>query len=206
MTWVGKVTRYRLIISGSIILLLFTGFLLRDVRAYRQAGAQPRGVNVAQVQEIAAAPNFGASWIRLNEPLEMNCSQSMGWEENGKTSFVILAYDQSKQQPFWLEYQGQHSCEEFRSLPLVGLLVPPDTFWIKQGMIRPPLAHPLVELKVGATPADLRTNIYTWLAVELIGIAALAVAYIARPKKTTPSYATAASVENAWSAARPGKR
>jgi hypothetical protein len=165
-------------------------------------------VNVAQVQEIAASTNFSTRWIRVTEPLEFVCSQSRSWEEQGKNSLVVLAYDQSKQQPFWLEYQGQHSCEELKSLPLEGLLVQPDKLWINQGMVRPsaPYPYPLLELKVGASPADLRKNITTWIEVDLIGIAVLAIAYMARPRKRLPSRARTVRLENPWSAVGPRKR
>ena len=206
MDWLGKSTRYKLIFAGSVILFGFTGFLLRDLRAYRQAGAQPSNVNVAQVQEIAASTNFSTRWIRVTEPLEFVCSQSRDWDEQGNISLVVLAYDQSKQQPFWLVYEGQHSCEELKSLPLEGLLVQPDKFWIKQGMVQPSAAYPLVELKVGASPADLRKNINTWIEVDLIGIAVLAIAYMARPRKRLPSRAPTVRLENPWSAAGPRKR
>jgi len=63
MDWLGKVGRYKLIFAGSVILFGFTGFLLRDLRAYRQAGDRPSEVNVAQVQEIAASTNFSTRCV-----------------------------------------------------------------------------------------------------------------------------------------------
>ena len=198
--------RYLMIILAPVILFLNTGFLLRDVRAYKQAGARRSDVNVAQVREIAASTDFTARWIRLTEPLDLKCSQSLGWEENGKTSIAMLAFDQSQQQPFWLVYDGNPTCEEFKSVPMEGLLVPPDKFWTTHGMVKPSAVYPLVELKVGASPADLRKDVYTWTGADLFAIGLLVAAYITRPRKRTPSPFATVRPENAWSASGSGKR
>jgi hypothetical protein len=198
--------RYKLIFVGSLLLVLFTVFLLRDLRAYRQAGTQPSNVNVAQVREIAATESFTTRWVRLTEPLELMCSQSLRWQQEDNISIIVLAYDQSKQQPFWLAYKGQHSCDELKSLPLEGMLVQPDKFWIKQGMTNPSTAYPLIELKVGDTPADLRRDINNWIWVDVLGITMLAFAYILKPRQRTLSRPQAVRLENPWSAPNPRNR
>ena len=197
MREMSQFQQYKAIFIGSVLLCVGSGLLLNAVRSYRQAGAQRNDMNVAQVREIAASTDFNARWIRLTESLELQCSQSLGWKEDGKISMVVVAFDQSKQQPFWLEYNGDHSCEELESIPVEGLLVRPEKFWIKHGMVRPSAAYPLVQLKVGGSPADLRKDIYIWAGSQLLAITVLAIAYIRRPRKKTGSSLTVRS-ENAW--------
>ncbi len=203
--YVGTINRYKLVICGLIILVVTTGFLVRDLRAYREVGAQPSDLNVAQVEQIAASKDFSARWIRLTDSLQLKCEQSMGWEEDNKTTIVVLAFDQLQQQPFWLEYKSNHNCEDLKSLPLQGLLVRPEKFWIKQGMVQPASAHPLMELKVGETPADLRKNICTWTGADLLAIVLLMFAYKVWPRQKTVK-PRSLSRENPWAVAGPANK
>ncbi len=184
MITLGRATRVKLIGVGALGLALMTGFLLKDLRDYCLRGSQPSELTVAQVRETAARKPFVRRWVRLTEPLQLDCSRARGWVEDGKTSIVVLAFDASRQQPFWVEYNDRsQNCDDLKTIALEGMLVEPEKFWIKQGMVRPSSQYPLMELKVGATPSDLRRSAASMGAADLIFIAMLWVGYASSPRK-----------------------
>jgi hypothetical protein len=178
MIRISPAARIKLIGGGILGLVIFTSFLFKGLRDYRLADSQPIEMTIAQVTEAAVREPFVPRWIRITEPLQIDCLQSRQWTEDGKTSTVVLAFDAAKQQAFWLEYRGSIDCRELRNTAFEGMLVVPEKFWKKQGMVQPSSSYHLVELSIGETPSDLRIKVESFAAADLLFIAMLCVGFL----------------------------
>jgi hypothetical protein len=168
--------RIKMIFVGIVGLVVSTGIALSDFREAARAGTQPAEMTMAQVRDAVTTP-FVARWVRLTEPLQIECSQGLVWTESGKATMVVLAYESSRQQPFWLEYEGNHSCNELGSISTEGMLVEPSKFWIKHGMVQPSSPYPLLQLNVGETPLKVRKDAQSIALADLLFIAMLGFAF-----------------------------
>jgi len=179
----GPARRLQLMVIGSIGLVVMSWILLGDLRNYWMAGSQPSDMTMAVLQQTAVTKPFAQRWVRLVEPVSLDCSHALRWTEGGNVTEVVLAFDDSKQQPIWLEYRGGYNCEELKSIPLEGMLVEPDQFWTKHGMFAPSSRYPLMELKAGRSPADLLKDAESMGAACVLFIVMLLLGYVTRPKK-----------------------
>lgn len=134
------------------------GDAFKDVRDYRRAGTHPAPMTVADASAASAVSPFVRRWIRLTEPLQLDCEHALldsGDGDSGAAT-VILAFDQQRQHSFLVQYKGNLHCDEARALPLEGMLVEPSTkFWTTHGMSVPATPFPMIQLEVGVDPSGL---------------------------------------------------
>ena len=180
---IGPARRVQLIAAGGLGLVIMSWILFNDLRNYRTAGSQPSDMTMADVRQAAAIKPFHQRWVRLVEPVNFDCSHALQWIEGDNVTEVVLAFDASKQQPLWLEYKGGYGCETVQNIPLEGMLIKPDKFWTNKGMFVPSSQYPLMELRVGRSPADLLREAESMGAVSLVCVGMLLLGYITRPKK-----------------------
>jgi hypothetical protein len=181
---IGPATRLKLIVIGLVGLVVSTGISLKAMRDYYDAGTEPSEMTMAQVRDAATRTPFAVRWVRLTEPVQLDCSSALQWMEEDTASTIVLAFDESKQQPFWLQYnQPVTTCAQLKSIELQGILMQPEKFWIKQGMVKPSSQYPLMELKVGQTSSDFRKNALSMGAANLIFLAMLGLWFLSRPPK-----------------------
>jgi hypothetical protein len=185
--FLGPARRLQLMVVGGIGLAIMSWLLLSDLRNYRSAGSQPSDMTIAAIGQAGTTKPFSQRWVRLVEPVNLECSHALQSVEGSNVTEVVLAYDSSKEQPLWLEYKGSYACETLKDIPLEGMLVEPDKFWSKHGMFAPPSRYPLMELKVGRSPADLLKDAESMGAACLLFLVMLSLAYITRPKKKAVS-------------------
>ena len=179
-------SRIKLLAVGTLAFVIASGTVVKDVRDYRRAGTAPRDTTLAEAREVSRADPFVRRWVRLTEPLELDCGQALQETEDGKLkATVVLAFDGSKTQPFLLDYErDQPNCEELRALPLEGILDEPLTkFWTVHGMTLPSTSNPVITLRVGAHPSGLKTEAELLTVVALISLWLLWFAYKSGPQK-----------------------
>jgi hypothetical protein len=183
-------SRIKLLTVGALAFVIASGSVVKDVSDYRRAGTTSSDMTLAEAREASTAHPFVRRWVRLKEPLELDCGQALQETEDGKLkATVVLAFDESKTQPFLLDYErDQPTCEELKALPLEGILDEPLTkFWTVHGMTLPSTSNPVITLRVGARPSGLKTEAELLTVVALISLWLLWFAYRSGPKKTTIS-------------------
>lgn len=183
-------SRIKIFVAGAIALVFAVVTVVKDVRDYRRAGSKPGEMTVAQAREASAATPFVRRWIRITEPLQIDCKQALQQSENDKvTAIVILAFDQSRQQPFLLDYpRDAENCQQLRDIPMEGMLIQPEVkYWTTQGMKVPTTQYPMMGLRVGQTPKTLLNEAEVLSGVAAIMIGLLCFAYVSGPKKQTIS-------------------
>jgi hypothetical protein len=179
-------SRIKLLAVGTLAFVIASGTVVTDVRDYRRAGTVPSDTTLTEAREVSRAHPFVRRWVRLTEPLELDCGQALQETEDGKLkAIVVLAFDGSKTQPFLLDYErDQPNCEELKALPLEGILDEPLTkFWTVHGMTLPSTSNPVITLRVGAHPSGLKTEAELLTAVALISLWLLWFAYKSGPSK-----------------------
>jgi len=165
-----------------------------DFRDYRSAGSQPQEITIAQASSIRAESPSVRHWVRLTEPLQLECSQALLQTKDGKPDgAVILAFDQTKEHAVLLKFTGNiQNCEQAGSLPMDGMLGEPWTkFWTTHGMSVPSTPTPMLGLDVGSNPQEFLQGAEVTAGVAIISLALLCWAYFS---KTRPPVRRAAVI------------
>jgi hypothetical protein len=181
--FLGPARRMQLMVAAAFCLAVTGWTAFNDLRSYRMAGSQRIDVSMEDVRQAGTITPFAERWVQLIEPVSIDCSHGLQWTENGDVTEIVLAFDDSKQQPLWLEYKGAFTCETLKNIPLEGMLVQPEKFWVNKGMFAPSSHYPLLELQVGRSPADLRKRVEAMGFVSLVSLFFFMLLYLARQKK-----------------------
>jgi len=181
--FLGPARRMQLMAAAAVCLLATGWTAFNDLRSYRMARSQRIDMSIEDVRQVGAVTPFAERWVRLVDPVNFDCSHGLQWSENGDVTEIVLAFDDSKEQPFWLEYKGAITCETLKNIPLEGMLVQPEKFWVNKGMFAPSSRYPLLELQVGRSPADLRKRAEAMGFVSLVSVFFFILLYLSRQKK-----------------------
>ena len=170
--WNARTYRTAICIIG---IVLAGGNALKDYRDYKNAGSTPQEMTIAQAAAASSAPGFSRRYVRLNEKLTLECSQTVqDTQDNAVTSTLYLAFDEGKQHAFLLHYQGAVDCGDAQAQGLDGLLVPASTkFWTVHGKTVPATPNPLMELRVHSDPEDLLQGAKVSLGVCVVAFIGL---------------------------------
>jgi hypothetical protein len=161
----GKKFLNRIIgITLSIAAALACAFYgLRHYQNYAHMGKRPEEITAAQAFDVPL--DATARWVRLKEPLQLNCDKALQELSGGSVEFTeFLAYDATGKYAFLLQYKGETTCAGTRAVPLEGLLKTAPMYWWTGNNMPTPTSDP-VELRLGEKPtADL------WEALCLLPI------------------------------------
>lgn len=166
--------------------LAFGYYGVRHARSYARMGQQPEEISAAQAFDVPL--NSGPRWVRLNEPLQLDCTHGLQQIKNGNVEFTeYLGYDETGKHAFLLQFKGDAGCARTPSILDAGLLRTPPMYWWTINNMPVPTSDP-VELKIGADPAEERNDaIYSFLLLlMMIGMIAL----LSLPQKKRPQRAS----------------
>jgi hypothetical protein len=165
--------------------LAFGYYGLRHARTYARMRQQPEEITAAQAFDVPLGA--GPRWVRLNEPLKLDCDHGLQQLKDGNVEFTeYLAYDETGKYAFLLQYKGDAGCARTPSVPGQALLKTPPMYWWTINNMPVPTSDP-VELKIAADPADERNDaIYSFLLL-LMMIGMIALLLLAQSKRPQPA-------------------
>jgi hypothetical protein len=173
-------TRVKMMAVGALAFVLGGADSLSNLHDYVRAGTEPTEMNLDQARAASASHPFIRRWVRLTEPLDLNCGQRLHERVDGEIkSIIVVAFDSSKEQPVLVEYEHPpNGCEELKSVPLEGMLIQPELkYWTTHGMAAPSAKYPLLGLRVGENPSALLTQAELLGGVAIISLGMLVFAY-----------------------------
>jgi len=176
------VTRIALLTLCTVAALVFGYYGLRHTRSYARMGQQPEEITAAQAFDVPL--DAGPRWVRLKEPLKVDCDHGLQQIKGGNVEFTeYLAYDATGKYAFLLQSKGDADCAATPSVPGEGLLKAPPMYWWTINNMTVPTSDP-VELKLDAKPAEERKDaMYSFLLLLLmVGMIAL----LSLPQKARP--------------------
>ncbi len=154
---------------------------LRHARTYASMGQQPEEITAAQAFDVPL--NSGPRWVRLNEPLKLDCDHGLQQLKDSNVEFTeFLAYDETGKYAFLLRYKGDAGCARTPSVPGKALLNAPPMYWWTMNNMPSPNSDP-VELKVDADPSEERNEAMSCFALLLMMIGMIVL--LSLPKKTS---------------------
>jgi hypothetical protein len=160
-------------------------YAMSHARSYARMGNQPEEITAAQAFDVPL--DAGPRWVRLKEPLKVNCDHALQELTNGVVDFTeYLGYDATGKYAFLIQYKGDTNCAGTQAVPWEGLLKSPPMYWWTINHMPDPNSEP-VELKLQANPTEeLKEAIGAFVAlVMLIGSAAV-FAWARPPKPKSP--------------------
>lgn len=162
-----------LMVSLCVAGALASGFYgQRHARSYMRMGKQPEEITAAQAFDVPL--DGGPRWVRLKEPLTVNCDRGLQQIKGSNVEFTeYLAYDATGKYAFLVQYKGDSGCAGTASIQGEGLLKSPPMYWWTMNNMPAPNSDP-VELKLDAQPKD-----EFWEAVYAFALFAVAAVFAA---------------------------
>lgn len=147
--------------------LACTFYGLRHYHNYAHMGKQPEEISAAQAFDVPLDAN--TRWVRLKEPLNLNCDHALQQIDGGTVEFTeFLAYDETGKYAFLLQYKGDTDCAGTRAVPFEGVLRAAPVRWWTMNNMPNPTSDP-VELRLGEKPnEELKQAIYVLIIVPFV--------------------------------------
>jgi hypothetical protein len=154
---------------------------LRHAQSYARMAKQPEEITAAQA--FAVPLDQGPRWVRLKEPLQVNCDHALQELTNGVVDFTeYLGYDATGKYAFLIRYKGDTDCGGTQAVQWEGLLKSPPMYWWTTNKMPYPASEP-VELQLQAKPTEELKEAVSAFVIVPMAIGLVAVFARARPLK-----------------------